>query len=391
MSDISVFFLNPRYTSIALTSPKGQNTVIYHTNRAWIELSSDAFFYNITQLKRIVGAAQIAAVLKANAYGHGLVEMGLLCDQTTQVSFICVAFLSEALILRNAGVAKSIIVLSYTDADLSECIGKNIAFVVDEHEQVLELHTIAQRYNTTFDIHIKVDTGLTRRGLEVTNIVSFVGLINQLSHIRIVGICSHFVSAYNLDTSFTAHQIHLFSLLLYELELMGIYIPFIHISNSSCMSAGKCNVYRIGISVYGYTPKSLGIPFRPVLSFKTRIVQIKEVPANVHVGYDRTYCTTRQTKLGLLPIGYFDGYDVRFSNTGTMYINGFYAPVRGRVAMNMTAIDITEIPNISVGDSVLVLGDRDGVRAFDLGKQAGIANIRDLLTGLNPLLPRIIT
>lgn len=384
------FYLYPRYTSIAFIVVKGQNTVTYHTNRAWIELSSNAFFYNITQLKRIIGPAHLAAVLKSNAYGHGLVEIGQLCDQTAQVSFICVAFLSEALQLRSAGILKPIIVLSYSDCDIAESIGKNIAFVVDDHEQVYVLQAAAQRYNTTIDIHIKVDTGLARRGLDVSQAVGFIRLINQLSHINIIGICSHFSSVYDSNSSFTTHQIHTFSLLIYNLAHHDIHIPLVHISNSSCTPVEGCTMYRTGIALYGYTPKSLGIPFKPVLNFKTRIAQIKEIPANTCVGYDNTYCTTRYTKLALLPIGYFDGYDIRLSNTGIMYVKGRYAPIRGRVAMNMVAIDVTEILGVDVGSEVLIIGDHENIRAFDVCKQAGISNVRDLLTGLSPLLPRIV-
>ena len=296
-------------------------------SRTWIELSSDAFFYNINQIKRIIADMHLAVVLKANAYGHGLLEMGELADQCAQISFLCVAFLSEALMLRKGGVIKPILVLTYNDDDLSLAINQQISFVVDDHEQVYILHAVAQQHNTVFDVHIKVDTGLTRRGIDSAQVSPFITLVNQLPHIRITGICSHFSSAYDIDNTVAQQQASIFSLVLHELAQLNFYVPFVHMTNSSCASIPGCTMVRIGIASYGYVPKSLGIPLKPVLTLKTRVIQIKEIPTGTHVGYDRAYCTTRATKLALLPIGYADGYDTRFTNCGIMHVRGGYAPV----------------------------------------------------------------
>jgi len=356
---------------------------------AWIELSSEAFFHNVAQVKQVIGSGLLASVLKANAYGHGLIEMGRLCDQTADISFICVAFLSEALILRAAGVKKPIIVLGFVDGDIVQSLDANIAFVVDSYEQVFALQAVAQLHKTSIDIHIKIDIGLSRRGLQKDAVTEFVHTIRQLSHIRFVGMCSHFSSSYS-DETMTESQAALFASIVQNLGAQGMPILFIHISNSSCTNVSNCNVLRAGIALYGYNPKQLPFSLKPVLSFKTRVVQIRTVPAEVLVGYDGTYRTQRITILAYVPIGYFDGYDIRFSNVGVMYIRGSYAPVRGRVAMNMVALDVTDILGASIGDEVIILGDIDGIRGFDLCAQSGIRNVRELLARINPLLPRFV-
>jgi len=360
-----------------------------HRQRAWIELSSKAFFHNAAQVKHYVGDAHIASVLKANAYGHGLIEMGQLCDATTAISLLTVAFLSEALALRNAGVKKPILVLSYSDGDVAQSLDNNIAFVVDSYQQVMALHAHAHKHQTSIDVHIKINTGLARRGLERDTVIEFVHMVRQLSHIRLMGICSHFSSAYTSAVT-TQEQKALFASLVQNLIEQNIVVPFIHMSNSSCTDVANCNLFRTGVALYGYNPGHVDISLKPVLTFKTRVAQTRTLPANTSVGYDGTYRTYRPTILAYLPIGYFDGYDIRFSNVGVMYVRGGYASVCGRVGMNMVALDVTDIPGVSAGDEVVVLGDIDGIRGFDLCAQSGMHNVRELLACINPLLPRFM-
>ncbi len=356
----------------------------------WIELDTATFNHNLYHINQTLSPRTLAPVIKCNAYGHGLVEIGLLCDMHPQVSLLCVAFLSEALNVRNAGIKKPILVLTDIDADPRESIGKNISFVVDNHEQIHALHTLGMQYKQHFDIHIKIDTGLGRRGIQPRDIISFVSLVKELPFIRIAGICSHFAQAYETQTQKTDEQYALFANTLKEYAQYTTLPQYIHVSNSSLRYAHYTSYARVGIACYGYLPLNTSIPLTPVLSLKSKIFRVYDVPVNTPIGYDGTYTTTQASRLALIPVGYYHGYDRRLSNKGFVHVNGSLAPIRGLIAMNCMTIDITHIPQTSIGDEVTLLGNKGGVRAFDLVQYGAGNNMRETLTRLNPLIPRIL-
>ncbi|HEV2917363.1 MAG TPA: alanine racemase [Candidatus Babeliales bacterium] len=358
--------------------------------RIWIELNRSALIHNIMQLKQAIHPAHLALVIKCNAYGHGLLEVGRICDERPEVHMLCVAFLSEALELRAAGISKPILVMSYCDDAIEKAVGQNISIVVDSHEEMHEINRIGMQYGYRFDIHIKIDTGLARRGLKPHDIESFVYISSQLPYIRITGLCSHFASAYTSESAQTLIQIEQFTYALKQVA--DLHIPLIHIGASSLISPAGCTMLRIGLALYGYNPSCYNLDLKPVLTLKTHICTIRIIPEGMPIGYDGLSITTRKTRLALLPVGYADGYDMRFSLCCSVYTgNNYYAPIMGRIGMNFIAIDVTDIPHINIKDEASLIGDKPHIRVSDLIAYAGMKNIREVLARLNPAIPRYVT
>jgi alanine racemase len=358
--------------------------------RVWIELNRAALIHNIVQLKHAIHPAHLAPVIKCDAYGHGLIPIGSVCDTRAEVYMLCVAFLSEALHLRQAGITKPILVMSYCDDDIAKAVHKQIAFVVDTHEEIHELHRIGLQHQYRFDMHIKVDTGLARRGVPSADLVSMIMIAQQLPYVRVMGLCSHLASAYTPHSPQTAMQIELFSALTKSLACDKQIPPLLHIGNSSLLRTPGCSMFRVGLALYGYNPSVYDLDLRPVLSLKTRIASLRTVPESTAVGYDALSSTTRTTVIALLPVGYADGYDMRFSICCQVRVRGTNVPMLGRVGMNFIALDVTDVPGVTVGDEAMLIGDEMGVRVSDLIASAGMKNIREVVARLNPTIPRYL-
>jgi alanine racemase len=358
--------------------------------RVWIELSRAALIHNIIQLKRAVEPAHLAPVIKCNAYGHGLIPIGRICDERPEVYMVCVAFLSEALQLREAGLTKPILVMSYCDDDIAKAVNKQIALVVDSHEQVYEINRIGAAHHYCFEVHVKIETGLVRRGILPEEVTTFIRVASQLPYIRIVALCSHFASVYTPHSLQTTVQIERFNGVVRALACEGIVPPLLHIGNSSLVSASGCNMFRVGLALYGYSPALYDLELRPVLSFKSTIVSLRVVPEGTPIGYDGLCTTLRKSVVALIPIGYADGYDMRFSNCCPVRVREILVPMLGRVAMNFVAIDVTDVSGVDIGDEVMLMGDEPGMRVPDLIALAGMKNMRELLARLSADIERVI-
>jgi alanine racemase len=367
----------------------------------WVEISQDALENNIVHYKKIIGSVLLAVVVKSNAYGHGIEQIAKLCDQNNVVNLICVVSLSEALFLRSQGIKKPLLVLSILDDDLQKAIEHSIDIVIYNFATALELHNRAKQCNKKINIHVKIDTGLSRLGFLAHEAFSTIKQLHQLQFLTVQGIFTHFADSENEDQTFTNYQIKQFNDLINHLEANGIFIPLKH---SSCSAATSVNIkshftmVRIGIGLYGLWPsedtkqltKKLHPDFslKPVLTWKTKILQIKDIPAGSTVGYDRTYYTAKPIKIATLQIGYWDGYDRRLSNTGTVVINNQYASIVGRVAMNLCMVDITGL-DVSLNDEVILLGNYPKITADDLASHCKTINY-EIVTRINPLLPRVV-
>lgn len=356
-------------------------------SRSLIEINKNAFDNNCSYYKNLIGKNNIlAAVIKGNGYGHGLEQMGLLCEQNNDIDWICVAQLSEALEL--TAISKPILALGYHDTNPEYAINKNIYLMVDNHEYANTLNAIGNMHQHIFNIHVKIDTGLSRMGVLTCHALSFINFLTTLPYIKINGIYSHFAATDN-NEEFTLLQLNEFATLIETLKSNHIMIENIHMSNSAAISLldypSSFNFFRVGLGLYG-----LGLEkdyLKPVMTWKTRIVHIKTIPAGCFVGYASTYQTQRKTRIALLPIGYSDGYQFRFSNKTCVIVNNQTAPVVGRVAMNITMIDVTDI-NAQIGDEVILLGDYESVHPHTLAQKGEIQNIREILTGINPSIIR---
>lgn len=358
--------------------------------QTFLEISASAFNHNIAHYKNKIGLHhKLAIVIKGNGYGHGLQQIASLCEQNELVNWICVAQLSEALALQN--ITKPILVLGYSDIGPELAIGKNIHFMVDSLEYVQQLNDIGKKHGHQFSVHVKIDTGLSRMGIDPAQAHNFICQLQQLSFITIAGIYSHFAAS-DSNPLFTAYQFEQFNALVAQLKTMNICPLHVHMGNSASTTTVNYpelfNFFRIGIGAYGLGLDSTHL--KPVMTWKTHIAHIKTVPKGSYIGYTGSYQVKRTSRIALLPIGYYDGYDFRFSNKTTVMINGSYAPVIGRIAMNMTIVDVTDI-EAKTGDVVILMGSDEKIHAHILATFGEIKNVREIITGINPMITRIIT
>lgn len=380
--------MNPQ-KNITLNSYIAPTFTTNNLPQTFLEINQTAFDHNVQYYKNLIGIHnKLAIVIKGNGYGHGLHEMAYLAQQNNLVDWLLVALLSEALALQN--ISKPILVLNYSDISPEYAVGKNIYFIVDNLPYAQKLHDIGKKHSYQFNIHIKIDTGLSRMGVLAHEALDFIAQIQKLNHLHIDGICSHFAAS-DTNPKFTAQQYAQFNSLITELKSHNINIPHIHMGNSAALSTveyqAHFNFFRMGIGLYGLGLERKNL--KPVMTWYTHIANIKTVPAHSYISYASEYQTTRLTRIALLPVGYYDGYKFRFSNKTSVLINGSYAPVLGRIAMNMTIVDVTDI-SANIEDKVILMGNYPEIGAHELAELGNIKNVREILVGINPAIKRII-
>jgi len=382
------------------------NMAIIH-RRTWVEINTQAFNHNIACYKNIVGSSvMISLVVKANAYGHGITHIAHIAENNENIHMFDTASLSEALILRNDGIKKPILVMGIMDEDPTQAIIHNIDVMVSDKQELLELNSYAMNIGKKCNVHIKVDTGLGRFGVLINDVIPFITYAQTLPYIHINGICSHFAEASNEDQSYTQLQYNRFINVLQELKKQNITITYRHITNSAATTTydlSMLNMVRIAAGAYGLYPseaqKERTLLIHPeyqlqqVLSWHTRICYIKTLPAQTYVGYDRTYTTPEKTTIALLPIGYSDGYDKRLSNKTVVYFphTQVYAPVIGSIAMNIATIDISNIPDVHVGTEVVLVGPQKEIAATTLADICQCHNPREMTLHIHPSIARVYT
>lgn len=344
------------------------------------------------------------AVVKSNAYGHGMAEVAKIATKAG-VKWLGTVNLDEALELRRANIKSRILVFSYWHPDkLVEAVKKNITLTVYSYAAAREISVIAKKLHKTVKVHFKVDTGTSRLGARTDHAIELVKKISALPNLQIEGIFSHLADSENPDQKFTNQQIDAFENLVTKLEEQGITIPIKHIACSAATLLNKrshFNLVRIGISLYGlWSVEKDGervsqlhkqFSLRPALSWRTTIIQVKEIPAHTPVGYGCTYTVAKRTKLAIIPIGYWEGFDRRLSNIGEVLIQGKQCPIRGRICMNLTMVDVTHLKNVRAGERVTLIG-RDGQEEISVdavARKIGTINY-EVVTRINPLIMRII-
>src|SRR5436190_2804577 len=363
---------------------------------SFLEISQSALNNNITYYKNHIGIHnKLALVIKGNGYGHGLNTMGIIAQHNDLVDWICVAHYSEALSLIDNGITKNILILGYSIIQNVPLLYNNLYFMVDTLEYATYLNEIGKMHSHQFNVHIKIDTGLSRHGIHPTETKNFIKQLNKFSYIKINGIFSHFIAS-DSNEEVTNIQFNLFLKTIEFLIDTNISIENIHMSNTAAITNLQypifCNMFRVGLGIYGFTNyfNNQNKSLQPALTWKTHIIAIKTVPAHSYVSYACTYKTTRTTKIALLPIGYSDGYQLRFSNKTCVIINNMIASVIGRIGMNITIIDVTDC-KATIDDEVILLGTIQAVQLTNIAQISNIYNVREILTGLHPSIPRIIT
>ena len=334
--------------------------------RTYVKIDLDAVEYNFNNiLKKIDNKARVLAVIKADAYGHGAVDIGRLLED--RCDFFGVACVEEALELINAGIKKPVLVLGYVfEEQYADVVKNNIRIPIFSYESAAALSQEAVKQGKVVPYHFCVDTGMSRIGFQVNDeSADICKKITRLPNIEAEGLFSHLATADEKDLSKTVAQRELFEKFISMLSQRGIEIPIKHLNNSAgtMVFNQMYDMVRCGIILYGLYPsadvdKSL-ISLKPAMEWRARISHIKTLPAGREISYGGTYITTRDTVVATIPVGYADGYPRCLSNKGKVIVNGQLANIIGRVCMDQFMIDITDIPNVKIGDTVTLIG-KDG-------------------------------
>lgn len=364
----------------------------------WAEVNLDNIINNIKEIKKNINGEEIIAVVKANAYGHGAVDVAPVLIENG-ADRLAVAMLSEALELREAGIKVPILILGYTDVAFSEMlINNDIEQTVYSLDYAKELSKKAEALGKVAKIHIAVDTGMGRIGfLPNEKSVEEVVEISKLSNLRITGIFTHFSNADEQDKGYAHNQIEKFNSFINEIEKREVNLGLKHISNSASIidiEDAHYNAIRPGIILYGYYPSDYinkdKLKLMPALSLKCQVIHVKELPKGEYIGYGRKFRTERDSVIATLPIGYADGYVRGLYEKAHVIINGKLAPVVGKICMDQCMVDVTDIGPVKVGDEVVLLGEDNGVKnnADDMAKMLDTINY-EILCMIGRRVPRI--
>jgi alanine racemase len=348
----------------------------------------------------------LAAVVKANAYGHGSAEISSLAPRAG-ADWLAVEFVDEGVFLRESGLQCPILLLGNVQlSDLQKVVENDLRLTVFNVETLERLAKAAARVRRDVRVHLKVETGMNRRGMLLKLLPEALDLIGRSRHIQLEGLCSHLATADEPDDPAHARsQLENFHRAVAEVESRGIRPPIKHLLNSAgtfLLGEARFDMVRMGISTYGLWPseqtrracmeETIGPQkLDPVMAWKTKVVQVKEIKAGSFVGYGRTFQTTRATKVAALPVGYSDGYDRKLSNRGHVLIREKRAPILGRVSMNVTMVDVTDIPGVRLEDEVVLLG-RQGDQEISADELASLLETinYEVVTRVNWAIPRVV-
>jgi len=361
----------------------------------WAEIDLNAVRDNLTCIKRLIKDKAIMAVVKANAYGHGLCRISeVLIDEG--VNYLGVATVDEALKIRKSGIDIPVLVLgSVLEEEADIAVRNNITLTLCDERLLEILSDFARRTDLKPKVHVKIDTGMGRIGVWHEDAAAFIKKVAEKKEIEMEGVYTHFSSAAR-DKVFTQMQIESLDKVLKEVREEGIEIKYTHAANSVAVVDWKdahFNMIRTGIMLYGvYPKKNFKKKFRlkPVMNLKTKIVHLKDTPPGRSISYGRTYITQKPTKIATIPIGYADGYGRILSNKAEALINGQYAKVVGMVTMDQTILDVGHIPDVKVGNEVILIGCQ-GDAEIHIEKVAKLSGTipYEILSQITDRVPRI--
>jgi alanine racemase len=367
----------------------GRPTVCY--------IDHESLRWNFRQIRSSVGShIKILSMVKANGYGHGAPAIAkTLADEGADA--FAVATVEEALELRRHSITAPILVLTGVYLDQLELFfDHDLTAVAHDIGALQQLDAAVARRGGSLNLHIKIDTGMGRIGFLPGEIDLWLGQLTQLKAVKVVGIFSHFSRAESVEGEYTRKQVEIFNHVVRRLREEGIAPPLIHLANSAAtiaLPAAYFNMVRPGLMLYGVYPTSAmtaRISLKPVLSWKTRILQLKKVPSNTSISYGQTFTTKHDSLIATLPVGYADGYPRLLSNRGQALVGGKRAPVAGRVCMDLTMLDVTDIGKIQQGDEVVLLGAQgnETISADEMAAWADTISY-EILTSIGARVPRI--
>lgn len=373
--------------------------------KTWVEVSRSALVSNAKLFKRRAGAAvAVMAVVKSNAYGHGLVEVAKTVQ--THLDWFGVDNVDEGLALRKAGIKKPILILGFTPSwRMQDALRGNLRMTISTLEQVRAASRAAVKSGKKGFLHVKAETGTTRQGADLRDLPEIVQAIKSAKRLVLEGLSTHYANIEDAtDHAYAAEQLETYRNALEILEAHGTSPDVKH---TACTAAAMLypdthfNLVRVGIGLYGLWPSreteleaqadGLDLELRPALTWKTTIAQVKDVKRGTPISYGLTEKMPKTGKVAVLGVGYWDGYDRGLSSVGEVLVHGRKAKVLGRVCMNMCMIDVTGIPDVRAEDEVILLGEdgRLAVTVDDLAQKLGTIHY-EIITRINPMLPRIL-
>ncbi len=373
--------------------------------KTWVEVSRSALVENATALKRATGPkTALMAVVKSNAYGHGIPET-VKALAKAPVDWFGVDALREAETVRRAGTKKPVLILGYTPfADAARAVRQGFSQIVYNKENVARLAKAGTRRRPA-KVHLKLETGTSRQGILPEDLPSFAAYLRRLPTVQVEGVSTHYANLEDTtDPTYAMAQRGRFEDMVATLAREGVKPPMIHSACSAAVLLYPETHYamaRSGIAMYGLWPsketkvsamqKGKSPTLRPALSWKTVVAQTKTLPEGSPVSYGLTERLGRRSRVAVIPVGYWDGFDRKLSSVGRVLVRGRRAKVLGRVCMNMCVIDVTDIPGVKIEDEVTIIGRQgsDVIAAEDVAAAVGTINY-EIVTRINPLIPRIL-
>lgn len=373
--------------------------------RAWAEVDLSAIEHNIKQIRKYVRPeAKIMGVVKANAYGHGVIPVARVLLKHG-ADYLAVACLDEALQLRRNGFRCPILILGYSDcADVEQLVREDITATCFTYELASALSRTAVRQNKRAKIHLKIDTGMSRLGLryredatENQAVVDSIYKMAVLPNLDIEGIFTHFAVADDADDAYTLLQFSRFEAICNRLQENGLHIPLRHCCNSAALikfPQMQMDMVRPGIILYGQKPapdfECGRVSLKPAMQLKAKVTNVKELEAGVSVSYGRKFVTDKPTKLITVSIGYGDGYSRVLSQKAEAIVHGVLCKVTGNICMDQCMIDATAVNTINIGDEVILFGKSDDIElpVVSLAEKMGTINY-EILCLIGKRVPRI--
>ena len=374
------------------------------TRPTWAEVSLVTLRQNFRTVVKHAGAAvSVCAVVKADAYGHGAVE----CSRALQAEgakWLGVTSLDEAIPLRDAGIESRILLMTgFWRGEESEIVRLRFTPTVWEPWHIESLENAAASRVGRHAVHLKVDTGMGRLGVSLDELPAVLKALSAAPHLAFEGLSTHLASSEIMDAPSVAEQERRFEETQRIVRAAGFHPSLVHMANTSALISRRetwNNMVRPGVALYGYylpfqragrevSGGTLRLPVKPVLTWKTRILSMRNFAANQALGYGGTYVTKAPAHVAVLPVGYADGYTRQLSNRGRVIVRDHYAPIIGSISMDLTLVDVTGIPGIAVGDEVILLGTSDGL-SVDALEHARLANSSpyEILCNISKRVPR---
>ena len=375
------------------------------TRPTWADISLAALRQNFRTVQKHVGAGvTVCAVVKADAYGHGAVE----CSRALEAEgarWLGVTSLDEAIPLREAGVRANILLMTgFWRGEETEIVRLHLTPTVWELWHIESLETAAASLGAArHPVHLKVDSGMGRLGAAADQIPALLAALKAAKHLTLEGLSTHLASSEVMDAPSVTEQQRSFDSAQRMVREAGMEPAFVHVANTGAVISRRetwNTMVRPGIALYGYylpfqragrevSGRTLRLPVKPILTWKTRILSLRDFGANQPLGYGGTYVTKAPAHVAVLPVGYADGYNRQLSNRGRVIVRDHYAPIVGRISMDLTLVDVTGIPGVAVGDEVILLGTSDGL-SVDALEHAELANSTpyEILCNISKRVPR---